>query len=147
MPTVTKNHRVRSILFRFHRALFAFSIGLSLFLTMQGMEVGFWTPSASAACEGGLPGIMDIANPFFEQLPGTFDRDAYLKCEIQNIYNIGFYVAVGLATIMVIIGGIRYTTAGGNSSEAGEAKTMIKEALIGLGIALLAAAFTAFLQS
>lgn len=144
-------HHLHSNLFRIHRVLLGLVVAITLLTAVQQIfHVEMFIPTAFGAndCPGGLPGPLDVATAFWTNTPISPEQgNEYLKCEIQNIYNIGFYVAVGLATIMVVIGGIRYTTAGGNSSEAGEAKTMIKEALIGLGIALLAASFTAFLQS
>lgn len=48
-------------------------------------------------------------------------------------------VAVGLASVvMIIFGGLRYTTSGGDSGKVGAAKTTIIYALIGLVVVALA---------
>lgn len=49
------------------------------------------------------------------------------------------YTIVGtLAILMLIIGGIMYMTAGGDEEKVGKAKNVLKYAVIGLVIALLA---------
>lgn len=68
-----------------------------------------------------------------------------LRTEVENIYDWGFGIAVGLAIVFVTLGGIRYSTAQGNSSKVGAAKEMIYNALIGLGIAILGYAIITFL--
>jgi cytochrome c biogenesis protein CcdA len=44
----------------------------------------------------------------------------------------------GLATLFLMVGGVRYLTAGGNPRSAEEGKAAIKSALIGYGLAALA---------
>lgn len=57
---------------------------------------------------------------------------------IANFYSFAFWIAGFLAFVMIVYGGVRYTFSGGNHSEKEEAKEAIKQALIGLGLLLVA---------
>lgn len=58
-----------------------------------------------------------------------------LLAEIVNIFS----AIVGvIAVIMIIVGGLRYITSGGDSSRVGAAKTTILYALVGLVVVALA---------
>jgi hypothetical protein len=65
---------------------------------------------------------------------------------IENWYAALFYLAVVLAIIQIFRGGFEYAIAAGNSSKTEEAKGIIVEAVIGLGVALLAAGILVFLR-
>jgi hypothetical protein len=54
------------------------------------------------------------------------------------------YIAGVAAVIMVIVGGIRYITSGGDSNNISSAKNTVIYALIGLVVALLARTIVAF---
>ncbi len=56
----------------------------------------------------------------------------------NTIVNILLFLIGGLSVIMLIWGGIRYTTSGGNSSSVTAAKNTIMYAIIGLIVAFLA---------
>src|SRR5690242_5108286 len=61
-----------------------------------------------------------------------------LQTLLTNIVNI-FSVIVGvIAVIMIIVGGLRYITSGGDSNKVGAAKTTIIYALVGLVVVALA---------
>jgi hypothetical protein len=59
---------------------------------------------------------------------------------LEVIQMILLAVGLGIAVIILIIGGIRYLTSGGDAEKAGGAKNMIINAIIGI-IIILAAAF------
>lgn len=80
----------------------------------------------------------DTSSPFYP-LKGISDV-------ISKWYAAMFYLAVVLAIIQIFRGGIEYAIAAGNSSKTEEAKAIIVEAVIGLGVALLAAAILVFLR-
>ena len=61
-----------------------------------------------------------------------------------TIVNILLYIIGAVAVIMLIIGGIRYVTSGGDSSAVTAAKNTILYAIIGIIIALLAYAIVNF---
>jgi type VI protein secretion system component VasK len=54
---------------------------------------------------------------------------------------------VGLATLVLTIGGVRYLAAGGDPGEIQKAKTMFKAAAVGYAIAALAPALVGILRS
>ena len=59
---------------------------------------------------------------------------------LMNVYIVAGIVAV----IAIIIGGIRYTTSGGESSNISAAKDTILYAVVGLVVVVMAAAITDF---
>lgn len=65
---------------------------------------------------------------------------------ISSWYSVGFFIALLLAVIMVIYGGVEYATAAGNADKVQNAKAIILEALIGLGVALIAGGLLVFLR-
>ena len=63
---------------------------------------------------------------------------------IQNIVNVLLFVLGIIAVIMIIVGGIRYTTSNGDQNQLTSAKNTILYAVVGLVIALLAYAIVNF---
>lgn len=57
---------------------------------------------------------------------------------IRTVVNILLFIVGAIAVIMLIIGGIRYTTSGGDSSGVTAAKNTILYAIVGLVVAFLA---------
>lgn len=68
---------------------------------------------------------------------GTTDGPT-LDGVFKTVVNVLLYVIGAISVIMLIIGGIRYTISGGNSTHVTAAKNTIMYALIGLIIAFLA---------
>lgn len=66
---------------------------------------------------------------------------------ITSITNILLFVVGALAVIMIIIGGFRYATSGGDSKAVSAAKNTILYAIVGLVIAFLAFAAVNFVLS
>jgi len=54
---------------------------------------------------------------------------------------------VGLATLALTVGGVRYLAAGGDPGEVQKAKTMFKAAAVGYAVAALAPALVGILRS
>ena len=67
-----------------------------------------------------------------------------LEDTVKNIINAVLYVVGILAVVMVIIGGVKYTTSGGDQSAVTSAKNTILYGIIGLVIAILAYAIVNF---
>ena len=67
-----------------------------------------------------------------------------LKDGIKTVTNVLLFVLGAIAVIMIIIGGIRYTTSNGDSGQVTSAKNTILYAVVGLVIALLAYAIVNF---
>lgn len=61
---------------------------------------------------------------------------------LQNGLNIAYFLAGSIAVIIIIIGGIMYVTAAGNSGNITKAKNMLLYAVVGLIIVLIAYAIT-----
>ena len=68
----------------------------------------------------------------------TGAEDVELGVIIKNVINGLLYVVGALAVIMLVWGGIRYTTSAGNSNSVSAAKNTILYAIIGLVVAFLA---------
>ena len=69
---------------------------------------------------------------------------ATLDVTVKNIINGVLYVVGILAVVMVIIGGVQYTTSGGDSGAVTKAKNTILYGIVGLVIAILAYAIVNF---
>ena len=67
-----------------------------------------------------------------------------LEGTVKNIINAVLYVVGILAVVMVIIGGIQYTTSGGDQAAVTKAKNTILYGIVGLIIAILAYAIVNF---
>ena len=63
---------------------------------------------------------------------------------IKSIINILLFIIGAVAVIMIIIGGIKYTTSNGDSNQVTSAKNTIMYAIIGLVVALMAFAIVNF---
>lgn len=64
--------------------------------------------------------------------------------EIAAILNIVYFVAGIVAVITIVIGGVRYTTSGGDPSGVKAAKDTVLYAVVGLVVVIMAAAITNF---
>lgn len=67
-----------------------------------------------------------------------------LADRIKTVVNILLYMLGSIAVIMIIIGGIRYTTSNGDSSNTKAGKDTILYAVVGLVVAILAFAIVNF---
>ncbi len=67
-----------------------------------------------------------------------------LTVNVKNIINVILYVVGILAVVMVIIGGVQYTTSGGDQAAVTKAKNTILYGIVGLVIAILAYAIVNF---
>ncbi len=67
-----------------------------------------------------------------------------LEGTVTNVINVVLYVVGILAVVMVIIGGVKYTTSGGDQAAVTSAKNTILYGIIGLVIAILAYAIVNF---
>lgn len=111
---------------------------------LVGMTALFAVPAfaynpikGSGACDGAdKPAIC-------KELDGTTGKDAVNKT-VQNVIDILFYAIGVIAVIMIIIGGIKYTTSNGDSSAITSAKNTILYAVVGLVVAILAYAIVNF---
>ena len=63
---------------------------------------------------------------------------------ITTVINILLYLVGIIAVIMIVIGGVRYTTSNGNATHVKEAKDTILYAIVGLIVAMMAYAIVNF---
>jgi hypothetical protein len=75
---------------------------------------------------------------------GGNENKTSLEDNIKTIVNIMLFLLGSIAVIMIIIGGIRYATSNGDSSQIKGAKDTILYAVIGLIVAILAYAIVSF---
>lgn len=103
------------------------------------------TPSyaADATCSdgvsGGIKGGLDCASN--ESTPSTLFGQGSIFTQVVNTL---LFIIGAIAVVMLIWGGIRYTTSAGNSNNVTAAKNTIMYAIIGLVIAILAYAIVNF---
>jgi hypothetical protein len=64
---------------------------------------------------------------------------------IQTVVNVLLFLLGAIAVIMIVIGGIKYTTSNGDSSSVTSAKNTILYAVVGLIVALMAYAIVNFI--
>jgi Type IV secretion system pilin len=67
-----------------------------------------------------------------------------LGSRIGQVVNILLYILGSIAVLMIVIGGIRYTTSNGDSSQIKGAKDTIMYAVVGLVVAIMAYAIVNF---
>jgi hypothetical protein len=74
-----------------------------------------------------------------ENIPGTGNEGNKTFPEyVATLYNLGLWIVGISAMFMLTVGGFMYLTSAGNTSAAGTAKGVIKDALIGLTLGLFA---------
>lgn len=96
-----------------------------------------------------VPGLTAVAAPIDEvqkgvNAAGGDEEKNTLGTRFEDIVNVMLYVLGAIAVIMIVIGGIRYATSGGDSSSIKGAKDTILYAVIGLIVAILAYAIVNF---
>ena len=120
-------------------ALSVFSF-LSL-ITLQPATVG-------AAPKDVVQGAVNGIDEREESCGGTAANDPARKCTLndtlKSIVNVLLFIIGAVAVIMIVIGGIKYTTSNGDSSAVTSAKNTILYSVIGLVIALMAYAIINF---
>jgi hypothetical protein len=67
-----------------------------------------------------------------------------VETRIKTIVNMILYILGAIAVIMIVIGGVRYTTSGGDAGGVSGAKNTILYAVVGLVIAIMAYAIVNF---
>lgn len=78
---------------------------------------------------------------------GTEDPETAVNTIITTVINIFSLVVGVVSVIMIIIGGLKYITSGGDSTNVGSAKNTILYAIIGLVVVALAQVIVRFVLS
>lgn len=106
----------------------------TVLLTLFG--VLFVVPVSQVGAQGALE---DVCNKTQATSSAICDeKDADIGGVIEVVINTLLFLVAAIAVIMIIIGGIRYATSGGNASTVTAAKNTILYAVIGLVVAILA---------
>lgn len=117
---------------------------------LRSIIIGLATVLGVAAMPVALVSAADCNSPVECIQKGTDDvsakkgSDQDLQNGIKTVVNVLLFVLGAIAVIMIIIGGIRYTTSNGDSSSIKGAKDTILYAVIGLIVAILAYAIVNF---
>lgn len=114
------------------------------FAASLAMMLGLMVPLASAQTDQIQSGLCSGANLQFTDSPnvsscaGETDATTKINNIIHTIVNL-LSVLVGIvAVVMIIIGGLRYITSGGNDTSVTGAKNTILYAIVGLVVVALA---------
>lgn len=103
-------------------------------------------PVAGLVHAAPIDDVSDVLPQSFADETGLGQND--LKTGIGQLINVALGFLGIVAVIIVLFGGFKWMTAGGNDEKVGEAKRLIIAGIIGLAIILSAYAITSFvLQS
>lgn len=110
---------------------------------------GFIVLTAILGVTAFVPSLTAVAAPIDEvqkgvNAAGGDEEKNTLGARFEDVVNVMLYVLGAIAVIMIVIGGIRYATSGGDSSSIKGAKDTILYAVIGLIVAILAYAIVNF---
>ena len=113
----------------------------------KNKDLIFKTVAVMAVSLLALPKLAVAVTPpddvFPDDLKRTIDVAAVIKTGLTWLmYGIGI-----ISVVMIIIGGIRYATSGGNAEKVKSAKNTILYAVVGLAVALLALAIVTFVNT
>ena len=104
--------------------------------------------SAVMYCPDGTPSTNNDLSGCGEDHGGSKDAEnTNLMGTLNTIINIAIGVIGFLAVVMIIIGGVQYTTSAGDTAKVTKAKNTIMYGIIGLVVALLAYAIVNFVLS
>ena len=98
------------------------------------------TPAFAAACADAKSCVQQGVTA-----SGGTGGSADVGTIIKTIVNVLLYILGAVAVIMIVIGGIKYTTSNGDSNAVTSAKNTILYSVIGLVVALFAFAIVNFI--
>jgi hypothetical protein len=90
--------------------------------------------------------VAAVADPGWAQPPAP-PQPASLEQVINNLRSWILGIIAAIATLFLVVGGLRYITAGGDPSQIEQAKGNLKSALLGYALAVLAPILLTILQS
>ena len=104
------------------------------------------TPALSSAQDDpyGLTGENSISKGLEDDAGNNVLGDADLPEVIGRIINVALGLLGTVAVVVILIGGFKWMTAGGNDDQVAEARKWIFSGIIGLGIIMSAWAITRF---
>ncbi|HUY44168.1 MAG TPA: pilin [Streptosporangiaceae bacterium] len=102
---------------------------------------------AAVTALGAAAALTGAAQPALASTAGHVLAVASIDQVISNITKWITGILAGLATLFLTIGGLRYLMAGGDPGEVERAKTALRSAAIGYGLAILAPVIVTVLKS
>ena len=117
-----------------------FKFALVSLLTVTGMSMA--VPVIASAATTPSPVATQITGGV-DAVGGSSDKST-LGGNIKIVVDILLYILGAIAVLMIVIGGVRYTTSNGESSSIKGAKDTILYAVVGLVIAVMAYAIVNF---
>ena len=90
---------------------------------------------------------MNAVNNALNVVQNEFGNTTNVESVVATVINTILYVVGILAVVMVIFGGVKYTTSAGDQAKVTKAKNTILYGLIGLVVAILAYAIVNFVVS
>lgn len=123
---------------------------LSLFsvFMLAGVAMPLAAPSSyaqSAECTKDTPPAQCIKSGVSNSGGSSTQNSIPLGQRIKTVVNIILYILGAIAVLMIILGGIRYTTSNGDSSALTSAKNTILYAVVGLVVAIMSYAIVNFI--
>lgn len=112
-----------------------FAISLATLLALSVPSLGLQTALAAPSCNDNLK---DSAICGIDTSSGGTAKGTSFKSVVSDVVSVLSYIVGVVAIIMVIVGGFRYITSGGDSGKVSSAKSSIVYALIGVAVAALA---------
>ncbi len=101
-----------------------------------GMTASGPPDDSSSAAGSADPGNYNYT--LLEKIPGQESATGNLPSYVQAVLNATMMIIVLSAVFMISVGGFLYLTSAGNTSRAGQAKSIITDAILGLILALVA---------
>ena len=105
------------------------------------------TARAALATLAAAAALTAAAQPALAGTAGHVLAAASISQVISNITKWVVGILAGLASLFLTLGGVRYLMAGGDPSEVERAKTALRSAAIGYGLAILAPVLVTILKS
>jgi len=121
------------------------SISLSCTLSPTGVCGG--APNPNTPGSPGSPGTPGQPIPYTFKLENPFKGASDLMGLIKVIGQWIFNLAIPVAVIFIIVGGLQFLFAGANPALAQKGKTTLKYAIIGLAIVLIGQGFVTLIKS
>jgi len=95
-----------------------------------------------------------IKTAWAETIPTDYPAVTVIPAKYQSIggilgaiLNVVFYVGIALSIVFLIIGGIKYMTAGGDETKIAEARGQVTNAIIGFVVVIIAFSMKAIIKS
>lgn len=113
-------------------------------LLALGIFVGVFTLSTPITASAAPVDVLEKCDSQSRVCADRNDNKNTLPALLRNIINLLLTVIGIIAVIMIIIGGIRYTTSGGDAGETKTARDTLIYAVVGLVIAIMSFALVNF---